>query len=89
VWSSGIETKVDAVIWCTGFSPALDHLNSLNIVGRDGKVAVNENRSVALPDLWLVGYGDWTGLASATLIGVTRTARDVVRQVQSYLTGGT
>ena len=85
VWSSGGETTADVVIWCTGFSPALDHLNSLGIVGQDGKVAVNENRSVASPNLWLVGYGDWTGLASATLIGVTRTARDVVKQVQSYL----
>lgn len=86
VWSSGDETKVDVVIWCTGFSPALDHLSSLGVVGLDGKVAVDENRSVASPNLWLVGYGDWTGLASATLIGVTRTARDVVNQVQSYLT---
>lgn len=86
VWSSGNETKVDVVIWCTGFSPALDHLNNLGVVGPDGKVAVDENRSVASPNLWLVGYGDWTGLASATLIGVTRTARDVVKQVQSYLT---
>lgn len=85
VWSSGDETAVDAVIWCTGFSPALDHLNNLGIVGQDGKVAVEENRSVASPNLWLVGYGDWTGLASATLIGVTRTARDVVKQVQSDL----
>ena len=86
VWPSGNETKVDVVIWCTGFSPALDHLTNLGIVGQDGKVAVDENRSVDLPNLWLVGYGDWTGLASATLIGVTRTARDVVKQVQSYLT---
>lgn len=86
VWpSAGAETKIDAVIWCTGFSPALDHLSNLGIVGGDGKVAVNENRSVASPNLWLVGYGDWTGLASATLIGVTRTARDVVNQVQNYL----
>ncbi len=86
VWPSGAETKLDAVIWCTGFSPALNHLGNLGIVDDDGKVAVNENRSVASPNLWLVGYGDWTGLASATLIGVTRTARDVVNQVQSYLT---
>ena len=85
VWSSGDETAVDVVIWCTGFSPALDHLNSLGIVGQDGKVTVDENRSVASSNLWLVGYGDWTGLASATLIGVTRTARDVVKQVQRYL----
>ncbi|MDC7815751.1 ArsO family NAD(P)H-dependent flavin-containing monooxygenase [Pseudomonas sp. BLCC-B112] len=87
VWPSGVETTIDAVIWCTGFSPALDHLSNLGIVGDDGKVTVNENRSVASPNLWLVGYGDWTGLASATLIGVTRTARDVVKQVESYLTG--
>ena len=86
VWPSRAETKIDAVIWCTGFSPALDHLSNLGIVGKDGKVAVNENRSVDSSSLWLVGYGDWTGLASATLIGVTRTARDVVNQVQSYLT---
>jgi putative flavoprotein involved in K+ transport len=87
VWPSGAETKVDAVIWCTGFSPALDHLGNLGIVDHNGKVAVDENRSIDLPNLWLVGYGDWTGLASATLIGVTRTARDVVKQVQIYLTG--
>ncbi|MDZ5602915.1 ArsO family NAD(P)H-dependent flavin-containing monooxygenase [Pseudomonas sp. RP23018S] len=86
VWPSGTETKIDAIIWCTGFSPSLGHLSDLGIVGQDGKVAVDENRSVDLPNLWLVGYGDWTGLASATLIGVTRTARDVVKQVQSYLT---
>ncbi|NVZ99216.1 NAD(P)/FAD-dependent oxidoreductase [Pseudomonas gingeri] len=87
VWPSGSETKVDAVIWCTGFSPALDHLISLGVVGPDGRVIVTENRSVDLPNLWLVGYGDWTGLASATLIGVTRTARDVVKHVQRYLAG--
>lgn len=85
LWPSGDETSVDAVIWCTGFSAALDHLTSLGLVELDNKVAVTENRSVVLPNLWLVGYGEWTGLASATLIGVTRTARDVVKQVQGYI----
>ncbi|WP_084682706.1 ArsO family NAD(P)H-dependent flavin-containing monooxygenase [Pseudomonas psychrophila] len=85
VWASRHETTVDVVIWCTGFSPALDHLTNLGLVDQDGKVPVDENRSVDLPNLWPVGYGDWTGLASATLIGVTHTARDVVEQVQSYL----
>ena len=34
----------------------------------------------------LVGqHGDWTGLASATLIGVTRTARSTVNEVVEYL----
>jgi hypothetical protein len=34
----------------------------------------------------LVGYGDWTGMASATLIGVTRTARSTADQVVQALT---
>ena len=31
--------------------------------------------------LWLVGYGEWTGYASATLIGVGRSARATVEQI--------
>ena len=42
---------IDAVIRCTGCSPALDHLSNLNIVDDDGKVTVDENRSVASPNL--------------------------------------
>ncbi|KGH19904.1 FAD-dependent pyridine nucleotide-disulfide oxidoreductase, partial [Comamonas thiooxydans] len=35
--------------------------------------------------LWLVGYGEWTGPASATLIGVMRTARSTAEEVEQYL----
>lgn len=35
--------------------------------------------------LWLVGYGNWTGFASATLIGVGRSAKKTVKEVQEYL----
>ena len=37
--------------------------------------------------LWLVGYGEWTGAASATLIGVTRTARSAVSEIVEALGG--
>ena len=33
----------------------------------------------------LIGYGDWTGPASATLIGVGRTAREAVKEMMSRL----
>lgn len=56
-----------------------------NVVNSQGRVDVHDNRSSIEPRLWLVGYGDWTGLASATLIGVTRTARNVVKEIQQYL----
>jgi hypothetical protein len=35
----------------------------------------------AEPALWLHGYGDWTGFASATLIGSGRMAREIVRAI--------
>ncbi len=42
-------------------------------------------RAVADPRIHLLGYGDWTGPASATLIGVGRTARDASREIAELL----
>ncbi len=66
-WPDGTEESFDAVIWCTGFRPALGHLRELGILEPDGRVATNGTRATGCPGLWLVGYGDWTGFASATL----------------------
>jgi cation diffusion facilitator CzcD-associated flavoprotein CzcO len=84
-WPDGRETVVDAVIWCTGFRPALDHLAPLDIVEADGHVAVNGTRAVCEPRLWLVGYGEWTGFASATILGVGRTARATAAELDAAL----
>jgi cation diffusion facilitator CzcD-associated flavoprotein CzcO len=82
VWDDGTTLQADAIIWCTGFRPALAHLEALGLVGGDGRVAVDrQGRAVAEPRLWLLGYGDWTGMASATLAGVTRAARNVVAAI--------
>lgn len=85
VWADGREQEIDAIIWCTGFKAALSHLQSLNVVNAQGTVDVLENRALQQQNLWLVGYGDWTGAASATLIGVSRTARNVAEQIAAYL----
>jgi putative flavoprotein involved in K+ transport len=42
---------------------------------------------VAEPRLHLLGYGDWTGPASATLIGVGRPARDAAREIAELVEG--
>jgi putative flavoprotein involved in K+ transport len=82
VWADGKVAKVDAIIWCTGFRPSLDYLAGLALVGADGRVAVNRvGQALAEPRLWLLGYGDWTGFASATLIGCGRMARETVRAI--------
>lgn len=85
IWADGARLDLDAVIWCTGFGPSLEHLRSLGVVQPDGRVEVEGTRSLIEPRLWLVGYGDWTGMASATLIGVGRYARSTVEQITRSL----
>ena len=87
VWPDNREERIDAVIWCTGFRPALEHLRTLGVIEEDGRVLVRHNRSVREPRLWLVGYGNWTGFASATLIAVGRTAKSAVLEIQQTLPG--
>ncbi|BAW27249.1 monooxygenase (plasmid) [Pseudomonas putida] len=60
-------------------------LGELGVVTGDGRVEVSGTRAVNEPGLWLVGYGEWTGSASATLIGVTRTARSTVAEIEQFL----
>jgi putative flavoprotein involved in K+ transport len=86
-WADGGRQGVDVIVWCTGFRPALRHLAPLHLRAADGRVPTSGTRAVADPRLHLLGYGSWTGPASATLIGVGRTARAAVDEVQAYLRG--
>ncbi|CAB3696705.1 pyridine nucleotide-disulfide oxidoreductase [Achromobacter marplatensis] len=85
VWADGSSSVVDAVVWCTGFRPALAHLAALGIIDPDGKVRVSGTQVADVPGLWLVGYGEWTGFASATLIGVMRTAKSTAAEVAAFV----
>ncbi|MEU9234027.1 ArsO family NAD(P)H-dependent flavin-containing monooxygenase [Streptomyces subrutilus] len=84
-WTDGTVAEVDAVIWCTGFRPELAHLAALRLRGSRGRIATVGTRALAEPRLHLLGYGDWTGPASATLIGVGRPARDAAREIADLL----
>jgi putative flavoprotein involved in K+ transport len=85
VWPDETTSEVDAVIWATGFQPALAHLAPLGVVGENGRVATIGTRAADMNGLWLVGYGEWTGYASATLIGVGRSARATVDEIVGQL----
>ena len=88
VWQDGTEEPIDAVIWCTGFRSSLEHLEPLGVIGDDGRVDTKGTRSVLERRLWLVGYGGWTGYASATLVGVGRSARSAVEEIDQALASG-
>ncbi|MFD7298353.1 ArsO family NAD(P)H-dependent flavin-containing monooxygenase [Streptomyces sp. NPDC059897] len=85
VWADGTHTAADAIIWCTGFRPALSHLAPLQLRGTRGHIATVGTRAADEPRLHLLGYGDWTGPASATLIGVGRPAREAAREVAALV----
>lgn len=87
-WRDGSALDADAIIWCTGFRPALRHLRPLHLRDPEGRVPVDGasgTRADGEPRLHLVGYGDWTGPASATLLGVGRSARDTTAEIVERL----
>jgi putative flavoprotein involved in K+ transport len=77
-WDDGRVESVDAVIWCTGFRPALGHLRALGLRRVGGRVVASGPVVPDVPGLYLLGYGDWCGAASATLIGVGQWAKAAV-----------
>jgi cation diffusion facilitator CzcD-associated flavoprotein CzcO len=85
VWPDGRAEDIDVVLWCTGFRPALTHLRALAVHDDEGRITTDGTRSVREPRLWLLGYGEWTGYASATLIGVGRTARATAAEIAAAL----
>ncbi|WP_044208376.1 ArsO family NAD(P)H-dependent flavin-containing monooxygenase [Flammeovirga sp. OC4] len=84
VWEDGSEEAFDAVLWCTGFSTKLDYLNALNI-NQNGKINIKNTKVLGQEGLWLVGLGNWTGYASATIYGVGKTARRTVEEIVAYI----
>jgi len=84
IWTNGHEEKIDVIIFCTGFNPSLKHFDTMKLVNDDGKVDTIGTMSKQVEGLWFVGYGNWTGFASATLIGVGRSARQTVQEIKAY-----
>lgn len=83
-WADGTEWVCDAIIWCTGFRPALRHLRPLGLRTERGHVPVggpSGTQGLEESRLHLVGYGDWTGPASATLAGIGPSARGTAAAV--------
>lgn len=82
---NGRELLVDSVIFCTGFQSSLNHLQGLDINLSAGKPPSCGTHSAEVDGLWFVGYGQWTGFASATLIGVGRSAKTTVDEIAAFL----
>ncbi len=84
IWADGKQELFDAVIWCTGFTQDLNHLQPLGLE-ENNRISTRLTRSVKEPNLWLVGYGSWTGFASATIYGVGKTAKQTAMEIDQAL----
>ena len=51
----------------------------------EGRIKTEHTRAVKEPNLWLLGYGSWTGFASATVYGVGKTARQTAAEIATTL----
>ncbi|WP_420752717.1 ArsO family NAD(P)H-dependent flavin-containing monooxygenase [Rhodococcus sp. O3] len=76
-----LSRHADIVLWATGFRPALGHLTPLRLRDHTGTVPVSGARALKEPRLHLLGYGDWTGPGSATILGVGRSAKSAVAEL--------
>lgn len=72
--------RADAVVWATGYRPALGHLAPLRLRGPGGGIAVDGPQVVADPRVQLVGYGP-----SASTVGANRAGRQAVRNLRLLL----
>jgi thioredoxin reductase len=81
IWKNGNEENIDAVIWCTGFGYNLGYLKKLISFDDENRPQISKNESEEIDNLFFIGFGGLTGFASATLIGVGRTAKYVAKKI--------
>ena len=68
--TDGSEQPADAILWATGFRPAVDHLAPLRLREPGGGITVRGSTVVRDPRVQLAGYGP-----GASTLGATRTGR--------------
>lgn len=89
-WPDGTSIDADAIIWCTGLPPcgassASARTSRSRWSGTCRRTHRHPCRGPA--KAVLIGYADWTGLASATLLGVGRSACDTTAEITALLQG--
>ena len=79
-WTDGSTSRVDVILWATGFRPAVGHLAPLRLRSPHGGIQLDGTTVVADPRVQLVGYGP-----SASTIGANRAGRTAARGVAAWL----
>ncbi|HST73025.1 MULTISPECIES: FAD-dependent oxidoreductase [Kocuria] len=81
--ADGRRVRADAILWATGFRPALDHLAPLRLREAGGGIRTDGVRVLRDRRVLLVGYG-----ASASTLGATRAGRAAALEAVRALRDG-
>lgn len=71
--ADGTLTQVDAILWATGFTAALSHLDPLHLRGPLGGIRLQGTRVAEEPRVHLIGFGP-----SQSTVGANRAGREAV-----------
>ncbi|MEN8707802.1 MAG: NAD(P)-binding domain-containing protein [Nocardioides marinisabuli] len=84
-WADGRFEAAQAVLWATGFRPAVRHLAPLRLRSPEGGIRLDHHGTTAVDDprVQLVGYGP-----SASTVGANRAGRHAAVGVQRALAAG-
>lgn len=78
--ADGTFTRVDAILWATGFKASLDHLSPLRLRNELGGIRMLGTQVATDPRIHLVGFGP-----SQSTVGANRAGRDAVRALSGHL----
>lgn len=78
--ADGTFTSVDAILWATGFTPDLAHLDPLRLRNERGAVQISGTRTVLEPRVHLIGFGP-----SQSTVGANRAGRAAVTALHRML----
>ena len=79
-WADGRFERADAILWATGFRPAVGHLTGLHLRDPKGGIQLDGPTAVLDPRIQLVGYGP-----TASTIGANRGGRAAAVAVSRQL----
>ena len=78
--AEGTFTHADVILWATGFTAALEHLDPLGLRNEQGGIQMHGTQAAADPRVHLIGFGP-----SQSTVGANRAGRAAVQALDSAL----
>ncbi|WP_066683147.1 NAD(P)/FAD-dependent oxidoreductase [Caulobacter sp. CCH9-E1] len=86
VWADGVEERIDAVIFATGYRPNVGFTKLPGLVDGAGTLLQRDGRAIGQPGIYFVGQPGLRSFSSGVLRGVGRDAAAVAAQIRRVMT---